>query len=207
MKLGLALMCTAVLGTACSSSSSPSGPAVGDGGEAGAIGDAGGDGGGLADGSSGDAVADGASAEAGGDAGDGAVACNTLANTAPQVTGAQVAENPPAMQGGTVVDGTYFLTNLTIYTGPEGPTGATGMTDTTIQITGNTIQVVTNGTPGTRTETFAGTGSTFTATDTCPDTTVIQGAYTATSSSFVVQFPGGTDDAGARTVEETFAKQ
>ena len=123
------------------------------------------------------------------------------------MTGAQVAENPPAMQGGTVVDGTYFLTNLTIYTGPEGPTGATGTSDTTIQITGNTIQVVTNGTPGTRTETFAGTGSTFTATDTCPDATVIQGAYTATSTSFVVQFPGGADDAGARTVEETFAKQ
>jgi hypothetical protein len=198
MKLGLALMCTAVLATACSSSSSPGGPAVADGGEAGvaseagAIGDAGGDGGALADASSGDALADGASAESGGDAGDGAVACNVLANTAPQVTGAQVAENPPAMQGGT---------------GPEGPTGATGTSDTTIQITGNTIQVVTNGTPGTRTETFAGTGSTFTATDTCPDATVIQGAYTATSTSFVVQFPGGADDAGARTVEETFAKQ
>jgi hypothetical protein len=175
--------------------------------EAGPTGEAGSDGGSLADAPSGDA-ADSAVGDAGGDAGDGAVTCNALANTATPVTGAQVAANPPALQGGTVVDGTYALTNLTIYTGPDGPTGSTGMSQTTIEISGATIQVATNGTPGTRTETFASTaGGTFTATDTCPDTSAFQGAYSATSTTFVVQFPGGTDDAGARTVQETFTKQ
>jgi hypothetical protein len=194
MKLGLAFAGMALLGTACSSSSSPGSSVTGDGGS-------------LADASSEDAAV-GAVGDAGGDAGDGAVACNTLANTATQVTGAQVAANPPALTGGTVVDGTYSLTNLTIYTGPDGPAGATGMSQTTIEISGATIQVVTNGTPGTRTEMFTSTaGGTFTATDTCPDTSAFQGAYSATSTTFVVQFPGGTDDAGVRTVQETFTKQ
>jgi hypothetical protein len=164
MKLCLAFAGMALLGTACSSSSSPGSSVGGDGGEAGLTneagptGETGSDGGSLADASS-------------GDAGDGAVACNALANTATPVTGAQVAANPPALQGGTVVDGTYGLTNLTIYTGPDGPAGTTGMSQTTIEISGATIQVVTNGTPGTRTEMFTSTaGGTFTATDTCPDT-------------------------------------
>ncbi|MGO9838089.1 MAG: hypothetical protein ACLP1X_28230 [Polyangiaceae bacterium] len=211
MKLSLALVCTVLLGTACSSSSSPSSSAGGDGGEAGVANEAGvvetgSDGGPLVDASSGDA-AEGATGDASGDAADGAVTCNALANGASPVTGMQVAENPPTLAGGTPVNGTYFLTSLTIYTGPEGPAGAAGPAQTTIQISGSTIQVVTNGTPGTRTEMFTASGTSFTATDTCPDTSGFQGTYTATATSFVVQFPGGTDDAGARTVEETFAKQ
>ena len=55
--------------------------------------------------------------------------------------------------------------------------------------------------------TLATSGTSFTSTDTCPDTTVIQGSYTATATTLVIQLPGGTDDAGARTVVETFTMQ
>ena len=43
--------------------------------------------------------------------------------------------------------------------------------------------------------------------DTCPDTDTRPGTYTATPTTFTVQLDGGTDDAGARTLVETFTKQ
>jgi hypothetical protein len=39
------------------------------------------------------------------------------------VTPEMVAENPPAMTGGTITDGTYVLVGYRIYTGPGGMTG------------------------------------------------------------------------------------
>lgn len=154
-----------------------------------------------------------------GDAGSGeaqaaeaAAACNTLANGASSISVQQVAQNPPSAGGGPIVDGTYFLTDATIYTGPGGPTGPGGTTQTTIQITGSTVQVVVaDGQPPSRTTTLATSGVSFTSTDTCPDTAVQSGSYTATTTStsttFVVILDGGTDDAGARTLVETFTKQ
>jgi hypothetical protein len=134
-------------------------------------------------------------------------ACNTLTNAAPSVTIDQVAMDPPAPEGGTIADGTYWMTSVAIYTGADGPTGATGAAQTTIAITGATIQVVSAGEPATRTVTLATSGASYTSTDTCPDTTIVQGGYTATASTLVIELPGGTDDAGARTVVETFTKQ
>jgi hypothetical protein len=138
---------------------------------------------------------------------DGAAACNTLTNSAPMLTIDTVAQNPPTPQGGTIASGTYTMTAVAIYTGPSGPSGQNGMTQTTIQITGDTIQVVSDADPATRTVKLATSGTSFTSTDTCPDTTVSQGFYTATTSSLVIQLPGGTDDAGARTLVETFTLQ
>jgi hypothetical protein len=143
--------------------------------------------------------------DAAGSVADGAAACNALTNAASPVMGTEVAQNPPTLVGGTIVDGTYFLTGLTTYTGPQGSTGSSGTTQTTIKISGATIQVITNGTPATRNETLTTTGNQFTSTDTCPDTNVIQGTYTATATTLVVQFSAGTDDAGARTVAESFS--
>jgi len=134
-------------------------------------------------------------------------ACNTIANIAQTITIQQVASAPPAAQGGTFVDGTYTMTDVTIYTGPQGPTGPSGTSKTTLQITGTTFQVVNDGTPGTRTVTAVVSGSSVTATDTCPDSTIFHETFTATATSFVVYLDGGTDDAGARTVAETFTKQ
>jgi hypothetical protein len=138
---------------------------------------------------------------------DAEVACNTLANSASVVPVDQIAQDPPTPQGGTIASGTYTMTAVAIYTGAGGPTGQTGTSQTTIQITGDTIQVVSASDPATRTVTIAPSGTSFTATDTCPDTTASQGSYTATASSFVIQLPAGTDDAGARTLVETFALQ
>ncbi|HEY8087251.1 MAG TPA: hypothetical protein VIF09_05390 [Polyangiaceae bacterium] len=145
-----------------------------------------------------------APSEAGADA---APACNTLANVATTVTTAQIAADPPALQGGTIADGTYVLTSVAIDTGPAGPAGASGTDRVTIEVAGSTIQEVSDGPPVTRTVTLTTSGSQFTATDTCPDTTVVQGTYSATATTLVVAFGGGTDDAGARTVVETFTKQ
>ena len=133
-------------------------------------------------------------------------ACNTLSNTGPIVTTQQVAMDPPQLQGGTVADGTYTLVDATIYTGPSGPTGAGGSAQTTLQITGSTIQVASTGDPTTRTVTLVTMGASFTASDTCPDNAILQGTYSATPTMFAIAIAGGTDDAGARTVVETFAK-
>jgi len=146
-------------------------------------------------------------ADASTEASDAAQACNALANSAQSITYQQVASDPPTATGGTPVDGTYTMTDAAIYTGPNGPTGPSGMSQTTIQIAGSTIQIVSDGQPATRTVTLATSDSHFTATDTCPDTMVTQGQYTATATTMVIQLDGGTDDAGARTVVETFTKQ
>jgi hypothetical protein len=161
------------------------------------------------DASSGDASADTSAGDASsGDAeADAPAACNTLANGAATIPVEQMAADPPAPQGGAVADGTYTLTSAVIYTGPNGPSGATGTTQTTLQITGATIQVVSAGDPPTRTVTFTTSGTSLDYADTCPDTATSTGVYTATPTTFVIELAGGTDDAGARTLVETFTKQ
>jgi hypothetical protein len=136
-----------------------------------------------------------------------ATVCNTLANTAPAVPVQTIAADPPASTGGTIADGTYWMTEVVIYTGPDGPSETSGTSQTTIQITGPTIQTVSAGDPPTTTVTLATSGTAFTSTDTCGDAMVRQGTYSATATTFVVQVPAGTDDAGARTLVETFTKQ
>lgn len=52
--------------------------------------------------------------------------CVSLQNCGMKVNVTRVAQTPPVAGGGTVVPGTYVMTNLTIYTGAGGATGATG---------------------------------------------------------------------------------
>ncbi len=137
---------------------------------------------------------------------DAAAFCNTVVNSAPVVTVMQVAADPPALNGGSIADGTYEMTAVAIYTGADGPTGASGTAQTTVVVSGATLQVVSAGEPPTRTVTLATNGTAFTATDTCPDSTVSNGTFSANATSFSIVLPGGTDDAGARTVVETFTK-
>jgi hypothetical protein len=85
--------------------------------------------------------------------------------------------------------------------------GPGGTAQTTLRITGSSIQVANTGDPPSRTVSLSTNGTSFTSTDTCPDSTVLHGAYTATPSTFAIQIDGGTDDAGARTVVETFTRQ
>lgn len=136
-----------------------------------------------------------------------ATVCNMLANSAQAVTYSQLNQDPPTPQGGTMADGTYAMTAAAIYTGPGGTSGPSGTSQTTIQVAGTTIQIVSDGQPPTRTVTLATSGTSFTATDTCPDAKVTHGSYSATPTTILIFLDGGTDDAGARTVVETFTKQ
>jgi hypothetical protein len=157
------------------------------------------------DGGDGGSTQDGATAS---DAqGDAPPACNALANVAQPVTLQQVAQDPPQPQGGTIADGIYTITAVTLYTGPGGPSGQGGSSQTTIQIAGTTVQVASAGDPRTQTVNLATAGTTFTATDTCPDSTVTHGSYTAAASTLLIFLDGGTDDAGTHTVVETLTKQ
>jgi hypothetical protein len=133
--------------------------------------------------------------------------CNTLVNSGATVTVDQVASDPPAPQGGTLLDGRYTLTTAVIYTGASGPTGSTGTAQMTLQVMGNTVQVAGTGQPATRTVTITTSGTSIDSVDTCPDTDTRSDTYTATPTTFTIQLDGGTDDAGARTVVETFTKQ
>jgi hypothetical protein len=54
----------------------------------------------------------------------GVCACNALVNSAPGVHVVSVPANLPTPTGGTIVDGTYYLTENNIYTGPGGSSGA-----------------------------------------------------------------------------------
>jgi hypothetical protein len=139
--------------------------------------------------------------------GEAAASCNDLVNAAPAVTIQQVVGDPPSPGGGAIVDGTYWLTGATIFTGASDPSGPSGTAQTTIRITGTTMDVAASGSPPTRTLTLTTSGTSITATDTCPDTDASQATYTATATSLVFILPGGTDDAGVRTVVETYDKQ
>jgi hypothetical protein len=145
--------------------------------------------------------------EAPDDAGDAGSLCNTIVNDGPVIPVTQVAANPPAPQGGTIRDGTYWGTSLTIYTGPNGPTGTTGTFQTTALIEGSTVQLVANGNPARRTITLTPADGGFTSVDTCPGTQMAEGGYTATPTTLTFFLPGGTDDAGPRTVVEVLTRQ
>jgi hypothetical protein len=140
------------------------------------------------------------------EAGDGGPECNTIANDAPVIPVTQVAADPPAPQGGTILDGTYWGTSLTIYTGPNGPTGTTGTFQTTALIQGSTVQLVQTGTPARRTITLTPSDGGFTSVDTCPGTQTAAGGYTATPTTLTFFLPGGADDAGPRTVVEVLTR-
>jgi hypothetical protein len=118
-----------------------------------------------------------------------------------------MAVDPPMLHGGAIADGTYFLTSSAIYTGPRGPAGPSGTARITLQITGATIQVASDSAPTTRTVTVTASGNAFMATTTCSDAGPIVGTYSATPTTFVVQFSGGSDEAGTRTVEDSFTRQ
>jgi hypothetical protein len=201
--LVLFVPCAVFFAAGCSSGSAPT-PA-----DAGTPdGHAGADGGGAGEGGAGaDAASEATASADAASSGDAASSCNDLANAAPAITIQQVVGDPPAPQGGAIADGTYWLTAATIYTGEGDAPGPGGAGQTTIRITGSTMDVAASGTPPTRTLTLTTSGTSITAADTCPDTDTSQATYSATATALVFILPGGTDDAGTRTVVETYTKQ
>jgi hypothetical protein len=156
--------------------------------------------GGRADASSGSDAFLGSDAIAGGE-------CNALVNGAPQVTANQVASVAPPATGGTLVDGTYFLTSVTIYTGFGGATGPTGSAESvTLQLASGIAQSVagSSGSVSHETATLTPTSpTTLTASTTCPaPKTPTTLSYSATATSFFAQ-----STFGSTTILEAFTKQ
>lgn len=171
-----------------------------DGGAAGTTGAAGQDGG--ADVASGDAsdtsvATDGnASDTSANDASDGgACAPNAIVPTAPAVAENRMAADfsNAAAAGGTIADGTYWLTSLTLFTGTGGASTPTGSNRSeTLKVTGNTLEVAVlqgSATPTRLTFSLAKNGTTLTLTGTCPASAAQSFSFTATSTTLTLYVP------------------
>jgi hypothetical protein len=109
---------------------------------------------------------------------DTAGACNTLANAAPEITSATTTAAMPAPTGGTIVDGTYFLTASTVYES----TSTGSKLQETITIAGGTLSSVKRGVtnPTDRTTwSYSTSGTTVTVTRTCPSSKTQMLGFTA----------------------------
>ena len=114
-----------------------------------------------------------------GDGGPGA--CNDLVNGAAVTSKTSHAAATPAMTGGTIADGTYFLTAMDDY---NGETGSTTHQETW-RFTNGTVDVITaeNGAAATRySGTFSTSGNMVTFSFTCPMTGSVTSPLTATSN-------------------------
>jgi hypothetical protein len=170
---------------------------------------AGGQAGASAGGQAGTSVGGQAGTSAGGHAGGAAggagggggapVACNNLVNGAQVIDKNHHAEAPPVMTGGTIVDGTYFLTAMDKYNGETG----TSTHQEVWVYSGNTIQVVQQ--DGTHFSlSYVVANNTLTYTITCPAAQAGMtgvSAYTATATQIVTV---NSDDANEL---HTFTKQ
>jgi hypothetical protein len=128
--------------------------------------------------------------------------CNVLANVASEIPITVVASDPPKMTGGTIVDGTYVLTDATAYAPHGGASSSSSRLQTTIVIAGNVVQVVSNGSPARRTVGFSLHGAEFTATDACPKSATSNGSFTAAGRT--VSFALPWSDGG--TIVQTFTR-
>jgi hypothetical protein len=148
-------------------------------------------------GSSSGVLADGGLADGG--------TCNALSITGTAIIAQQqIAEAAPVPVGGTILDGTYFLTKDTIFTGPGGTTAATGVTTQEVQaFSATNFEILTQpAAPSPSTDasgTFAissvtneaGTSSGFTLTITiaCPTPTSVVRNYSVVNAT-LLEFVG-----------------
>ena len=111
------------------------------------------------------------------DGGDGGV-CNDLVNAGQTIDRIGVVGDPPIAQGGVVADGTYSLTDYSVYVGAGGLGGPTGLTaKASIRIAAGRFderyEFGGSGNPSTRSTSsaYSATGATFAANELCPTTT------------------------------------
>lgn len=104
--------------------------------------------------------------------------CTTRTNPAPAVMINQVATAAPAAQGGpAVVDGTYYITAATFYTGMGGATGPNGVTlSGTNYVTGPAYEYINQASnaakPSMSSGTFTQNGTKIAIQQTCPTATL-----------------------------------
>lgn len=146
-------------------------------------------------------VACGSSSPGTTDSAAGGGACGTPAtNLAPQIDKVSHAGAPPAMTGGTLVDGTYFLSAMDQY---NGENGSLIHQETWIYAAG-TLTVLSDevGKPQIRASgTFTTNGTTVTATLTCGVQATLMNQYTATATTLVTVNQGDANEL------HTFTKQ
>ncbi len=121
--------------------------------------------------------------------------CEAMTNDATPITAVDmIASAAPAPTGGTIQDGTYHLTGLTLFVGTTGTAGQIPLTLAgTARVQGNVVDQALDGTgfdgkaisERTR-ETIATTGTSVTYTMTCPASKTRSGTYSATSTSMTL---------------------
>jgi hypothetical protein len=101
---------------------------------------------------------------------------------------------PPAMTGGTIVDGTYVLTKIELY---NGRTDTGPPHQETWLFSAGTVQILEQDpTVATFSGTYTTKGNTFTLTFTCPPSFaggMAAGSYTATATELQIQTVNGAD--------------
>lgn len=128
-------------------------------------------------------------------------ACNALSNDAPHITSTKSTAPLPTGTGGSVADGTYFLTSATIYAQPSAGSGSDQQE--TIAIAGGKLDVVKLGVthPIDRTSwSYATSSTTLTLTRTCPSSKTQTFGYTADATTL-------TTYETATNIAKTYTKQ
>ena len=130
-------------------------------------------------------------------------ACNALVNSGPVIAAVQIAADAPAPTGGTISDGTYRLTDLTLYTGVGGNVGPIAIQlRQTVDIHGAFADAVTesSGKSEAMSTTIVTSGTSVTNTETCPKAgTPDTAQYSATPTSIVFYQPSGSSGTAVST--------
>jgi hypothetical protein len=132
--------------------------------------------------------------------------CNSVVQTASEVTQMRVAEIAPVGTGGTVPDGTYHLIQDTIYTGAGGATGPTGYASrfTTRCVASSCDLVIEDEMEATQSYRIVTSGTSVTFTITCPTPFTFSGTITtvtAGGSTTVSIFEASGSDTRERIYE------
>jgi len=133
--------------------------------------------------------------------GSAAAACNALIDDGPRVAFMTSGATAPTPTGGTIADGTYELTALTIYGTGTAPNG---MFSVVSQVTGNTMQQVghENDVERRYTTTFTISGTTISTQDSCPAPDSGEHSLSATATEFRIY-----DTTPAGILEQTNTKR
>ena len=129
--------------------------------------------------------------------------CNTLADDGPPVTATAVSATAPAPAGGTIEDGTYELTAMTLYGGTSADLPP-GTVSVVVEVTGSVMQQVIkiNGSAGRYTTNFTTSGTSISLVDSCPKWTSETHSFSATPTDHRMY-----DTGTAGVLEQVYTKR